>query len=208
MKNLNSRVIVFVSIIMSVCCLSWAAFAASESSSSIEQTFQKAKQNYLDKNMDAASVQIQKGAAYMKEQSEKASDSGKAALAASAKELEDLSGDVKKGAVKSVKKMEDAFARAYLALAKDAHTQSAKSWAEKQGQKAGEGLEKASGYLERSFAWAGQKAEQGTRNVMQKSKDLSLKLKEKGRAVTEDVGKSLKETGNEIEKFGRKISPR
>ena len=205
MKHVKRIIILFI---LAVVAVIWLGNVAAESSSSIEQTFQKAKQNYLDKNMEAASTQIQKGAAYMKEQSEKASDSGKAALAASSRELEELAGDVKKGSVKSVKKMEDAFARAYLALAKDAHTQSAKSWAEKQGQKAGEGLEKASGYLERSFAWAGQKVEQGTRNVMQKSKDLSTKLKEKGRAVAEDVGKNLKETGNEIEKFGRKISPK
>lgn len=205
MKHVKRIIILFI---LAVVAVIWLGNVAAESSSSIEQTFQKAKQNYLDKNMEAASTQIRKGAAYMKEQSEKASDSGKAALAASSRELEELAGDVKKGSVKSVKKMEDAFARAYLALAKDAHTQSAKSWAEKQGQKAGEGLEKASGYLERSFAWAGQKAEQGTRNVMQKSKDLSTKLKEKGRAVAEDVGKNLKETGNEIEKFGKKISPK
>ncbi len=205
MKHVKRIIILFI---LAVVAVIWLGNVAAESSSSIEQTFQKAKQNYLDKNMEAASTQIQKGAAYMKEQSEKASDSGKAALAASSRELEELAGDVKKGSVKSVKKMEDAFARAYLALAKDAHTQSAKSWAEKQGQKAGEGLEKASGYLERSFAWAGQKVEQGTRNVMQKSKDLSGKLKEKGRAVAEDVGKNLKETGNEIEKFGKKISPK
>ncbi|HLZ20204.1 MAG TPA: hypothetical protein VKO67_11345 [Smithellaceae bacterium] len=205
MKHVKRIIILFI---LAVVAVIWLGNVAAESSSSIEQTFQKAKQNYLDKNMEAASTQIQKGAAYMKEQSEKASDSGKAALAASSRELEELAGDVKKGSVKSVKKMEDAFARAYLALAKDAHTQSAKSWAEKQGQKAGEGLEKASGYLERSFAWAGQKVEQGTRNVMQKSKDLSTKLKEKGRAVAEDVGKNLKETGNEIEKFGKKISPK
>jgi len=205
MKHVKRIIILFI---LAVVAVIWLGNVAAESSSSIEQTFQKAKQNYLDKNMEAASTQIQKGAAYMKEQSEKASDSGKAALAASSRELEELAGDVKKGSVKSVKKMEDAFARAYLALAKDAHTQSAKSWAEKQGQKAGEGLEKASGYLERSFAWAGQKVEHGTRNVMQKSKDLSVKLKEKGRAVAEDVGKNLKETGNEIEKFGRKISPK
>lgn len=205
MKHVKRIIILFI---LAVVAVIWLGNVAAESSSSIEQTFQKAKQNYLDKNMEAASAQIQKGAAYMKEQSEKASDSGKAALAASSRELEELAGDVKKGSVKSIKKMEDAFARAYLALAKDAHTQSAKSWAEKQGQKAGEGLEKASGYLERSFAWAGQKVEQGTRNVMQKSKDLSTKLKEKGRAVAEDVGKNLKETGNEIEKFGKKISPK
>jgi len=205
MKHVKRFLILFV---LAVVAVTWLVHAAAESSSSIEQTFQKAKQNYLDKNMAAASAQIRKGADYVKEQSEKASDSGKAALASSAKELEELAGDVDKGSVKSVKKIEDTFARAYLALAKDAHTQSARSWADKQGQKAGESLEKASGYLERSFAWAGQKVDAGTRKVIKKSNDLSVKLREKGRVVAEDVGTRLKETGNEIEKFGKKIAPK
>ena len=205
MKHVKRIMILFM---LAIVAVAWLVNAAADATSAIEQTFQKAKQNYLDKNMEAASDQIQKGAAYMKEQSEKASEQGKEALAASAKELEELAGDIKKGSVKSVKKMEDTFARAYLALAKDAHTQSAKSWADKQGQKAGEGLEKASGYLERSFAWAGQKVEKGTRDVMKKSREISTKLQDKSRVVAEDVGKRLKETGAEIEKFGKKISPK
>lgn len=41
---------------------------------------------------------------------------------------------------------------------------------------------------------------------MKKSKDLSLKMKEKGEVVAKDVGKNLKEAGKEIDKFGKKIS--
>jgi hypothetical protein len=40
-----------------------APLADENASASIEQTFQKAKQEYLDKNMTAAAEQIQKGAA-------------------------------------------------------------------------------------------------------------------------------------------------
>ena len=152
MKRLTGKVILFLCLLGSACLLPQAIHAAAEGRSALEQTFQNAKQNFLDQNLEAAADQVKQGAAYMKKQSESASESGKAALSASSKELEDLAGEVKKGAVKSVKKIEETFARAYLALAKEAHTQSAKSWAEKQGQKAGEGLERASGYLERSFA--------------------------------------------------------
>jgi hypothetical protein len=185
---------------------SWTVVAAEESTSSIEQTFQKAKQDYLDKNMDAAAAQIKKGAAFMKEESIKASDKGKEALAESARDLEKLSADVKKGSVKSVKKIEDAFGRAYHALARDAHVKSTESWAKKESANAGESLDKAAIYLERGLTWTGQKIETGTKNVMKKSKELSAKLKEKGRVVAEDIGKNLKEAGNEIEKFGKKIS--
>jgi hypothetical protein len=188
--------------------LSSMVFAAADSQSSIEQTFQKAKKNYLDKNINSAAQQIQKGASFMKAQAEKASDKGKEALNASAKELEKLADDVKKGTVTSVKRIEDTFARAYAALASDSHIKSTESWAKKQTEKAGDALDSANKYLERSFAWAGQKIEKGTKDTMKKSKELSQKLKKKGSVLAEDVGKGLKNAGDEIEKFGKKISPK
>jgi hypothetical protein len=112
--------------------LSLAAFAVSESPSSIEQTFQKAKQDYLQKNMDSTAGQIKKGADYMRAESVKASAKGKEALTLSAQELEQLSVDVKEGTVKSVNKIEQSFARAYLALAADRHIKSAESWTRKE----------------------------------------------------------------------------
>ncbi|PKN17359.1 MAG: hypothetical protein CVU71_16410 [Deltaproteobacteria bacterium HGW-Deltaproteobacteria-6] len=187
--------------------LPWTAVAAPESPLSIEQNFQKAKQNYLDKKMDAAAAQIKKSAAFMKKESMKASEKSKAALADSAQELEKLAGDVKKGSVTSVKKMEDAFGRAYHALALDAHARSAESWAKKESVKAGESLDKAATYLERGFAWTGRKIEAGTKNALKKSRELSVKLKAKGRAVADDVGKGLKEAGKEIEQFGKNLPP-
>jgi len=188
--------------------LPWTAIAASESQSSIEQTFQKAKQNYLEKNMDSAAQQIQKSASYMKAEAAKASDKGKEALYKSAKELEKLADDVKKGTVTSVKRMEETFARAYVALATDSHIKSTESWAKKESAKAGDALDSANKYLKRSFAWAGQKIETKTKEAMKKSEELSLKLKEKSSVVAEDVGKRLKDAGNEIEKFSKRISPK
>jgi hypothetical protein len=122
--------------------------------------------------------------------------------------LEKLADDVKKGTVTSVKRMEETFARAYVALASDSHIKSTESWAKKEKAKAGDALDSANKYLERSFAWAGQKIETRTTEVMKKSQELSLKLKKKGSVVAEDVGKGLKDVGNEIEKFGKKISPK
>jgi len=204
--NIFSVVAAFTLIVAGI--LPTTAMAASESQSSIEQTFQKAKQNYLEKNMNSAAEQIQKSASYMKAKAAKASDEGKEALNTSAKELEKLADDVKKGTVTSVKRMEETFARAYVALASDSHIKSTESWAKKETVKAGDALDSANKYLERSFAWAGQKIETRTKEVMKKSQELSLKLKKKGSVVVEDVGKSMKDAGNEIEKFGKRISPK
>ena len=206
MYRLNRVVVVVFFTLIVTGILPWAAIAGTESQSSIEQTFQKAKQDYLQKNMGSAAEQIQKGAAYIKAEAAKASVKGKEALTASARELEKLADDVKKGTVTSVKRIDESFARAYLALAADSHIKSMESWARKEAAKTGDALDSATKYLERGFAWAGQKVETGTKEAMKKSKELSLKLKEKGSVMAEEVGKELKEMGNEIEKFGKRIS--
>lgn len=208
MHRLNLFVAVAVFTLIAAGIMPWTAVAASESESSIEQTFQKAKQDYLQKNMKSAAQQIQKSAAYMKTKAAKASAEGKEALNASVRELEKLADDVKKGTVTSVKSIEEAFARAYVALASESHIKSTQSWAKKEAAKAGEALDSATKYLERSFAWAGQKVETSTQETVQKSKELSLKLKKKGSMVAEEVGKALNDAGSEIEKFGKRISPK
>lgn len=206
MRRLNIFVIVLSLMFLAAGVLPAMAIASSESQSSIEQTFQQAKKNYLAKNMNAAAQQIQKSASYMKEKSKEASAKGKETMNASAKELEKLAGDVKKGTVTSVKRMEETFARAYVALALDSHIKSTESWAKKEKVKTGDALESANEYMDKSFTWAGRKIETGTKEVMKKSRDLSQKLKKKGSVIAEDVGKGLKATGDEIEKFGKNIS--
>ena len=88
MYRLNRVVFVVFFTLIVAGIMPQAAIAVSESPSSIEQTFQKAKQDYLDKNLAAAAEQIRKGSAYIKAEAEKASVTGKEALAASARELE------------------------------------------------------------------------------------------------------------------------
>ncbi len=208
MYHLNRITVVIVFALIVTVILPWTAVASSEQSSSIEQTFQKAKQDYLQKNMSSAAQQIKKGAAYMKAESVKASAKGKGAMTLSAQELEKLAVDVKKGTVISVKKIEEPFARAYLALAADSHIKSTESWTRKESAKTGDALDSSTKYLERSFAWAGQKVETNTKKAIEKSKSLSLKLKEKGSVIAKDVEKGLKDTGSEIEKLGKRISPK
>jgi hypothetical protein len=208
MYRLNRVTFVVIFALILTIFLPLAAWAETESQSSIEQTFQKARQDYLQKNMDSASEQIKKAAAFMKAESAKASAKGKEAMVLSAQELEKLAVDVKKGTVKSVKKIEKPFARAYLALAKDSHIKSAESWTKKESARAGEALDSSAKYLERSLAWTGKKMETGTKKTIEKSRSLSLKLKEKGSVIAKDMEKGLKDTGSEIEKLGKKISPK
>jgi hypothetical protein len=209
MHCLKRFLLIFAVALSALMTIPWiAAATADEPPATIEQTFQRAKKDYLDKNINSASEQIRKGAAYMKEKAAKASAKGKGELEESARELDKLADDVKKGTVKSVKRIEDAFARAYHALALESHIESTESWAKRERARAGEALEAANKNLERGISWAGQKVEASTKKVMKKSEEISQKLKRKGRLITEEVGKGIQDAGKEIEKFGKKISPR
>ncbi len=187
--------------------VSCTAGANQESSPDIEQSFLKAKQAYLENNLNRAATYINDGAAYMKNQAQKASSKAKHSLNESARELEELAVDVKQGLVSSPKKIEDAFARAHLALASNEHIRATKSWSQKKYDQAGEALQSANEHVEKSLSWAGEKIEKGTTDVMTKSNELAAKLKQKGASVSEEAGKSLRDIGSSIENFKKRISP-
>ncbi len=208
MSRLSRVFPVFVFAFFTIMIIPHVSVSVDETPSLIEQTFQKAKKDYLDNNINSASEQIKRGAIYIKEKAAKASSRGKGELEDSARELDKLADDVKKGTVKSVKRIEDTFARVYHALALESHIKSTESWAKRERATAGEALDAANKNLERGLAWAGQKAEESTKKVMQKSEEIVLKLKRKGRLITEEVGRGIQDAGKEIEKFGKKISPR
>ena len=199
------RLIMFVIAILTISV--WLSAAAqTQSKGSIEQTFQKARKDYLQKDMKAAAAEVRKGAAYLKSEAAVAKGKGKEALTASYQELEKLAGELEKGTVKTVKEMEMAFARAYNALATNSHVKSAESWAKKEYKKAGDELEAAAGELEKGYIWAEQKAEAGTQKVIDDSKALSKKMKEGASRASAEVGKAMKDLEDEIKTFGRKIS--
>ena len=199
------RLLMFVIAILTISV--WVSAAAqAQSKGSIEQTFQKARKDYLQKDMKAAADEVRKGAAYLKSEAAAAKGKGKEALTASYRELEKLAGELEKGTVKTAKEMEMAFARAYNALATNSHVKSAESWAKKEYKKAGDELEAAAGELEKGYIWAEQKAEAGTQKVIDDSKALSKKMKEGTSRASAEVGKAMKDLEDEIKTFGRKIS--
>jgi len=199
------RLLIFVIAILTISV--WVSAAAqAQSKGSIEQTFQKARKDYLQKDMKAAADEVRKGAAYLKSEAAAAKGKGKEALTASYRELEKLAGELEKGTVKTAKEMEMAFARAYNALATNSHVKSAESWAKKEYKKAGDELEAAVGEMEKGYAWAGQKAEAATQKVIRESKELSRELKAGASQATAKTEKGLKDMENEISALGRKIA--
>jgi serine protease Do len=74
-----------------------------------ERHFRKARQSFLQNDSQEAASEIRRGAAEMKSEVDKATGQGKEILQASIQKLEKLADEVRKGAVSSVKKLDEAF---------------------------------------------------------------------------------------------------
>jgi Do/DeqQ family serine protease len=81
-----------------------------------ENHFRKARESFLQNNSQEAATEIRKAAADIKSEADQAAEGGREILQASVRELEELADEVKKGAVDSVKKLDEVFAKAYQAL--------------------------------------------------------------------------------------------
>lgn len=173
----------------------------------LNKHFKKAHDSFLKKDAKAAASEIRKAAESLKSESERATGEGKKALEASVRELEKLADDVEKGAVKSVKALDNAFARAQHALARHHYLKASESWAKKMTKEAGHDIKAAAAALGHGLAWTGRKVEAGTKTVLQDARTLAGKLVEGTGWVPAEVGKGIEAVGNEIEKLGKKIEP-
>jgi len=81
-----------------------------------ETHFRKARESFLHNDPHEAASEIRKGVADIKLESEQATEKGKEILLGSIRELEKLADEVKKGALSSVQKLDEAFDHAYEAL--------------------------------------------------------------------------------------------
>ncbi len=79
---------------------------------------QKARESFVKKDVKKAGDEIRKAAAFVRLESEAASADVKEGLLDAGQELKKLADNVESGAVKSVKELDDAFARARSAIGK------------------------------------------------------------------------------------------
>lgn len=167
--------------------------------------FQKAHESFLKKDFHASAAEIRKGADYLRKEAESAGIKGKRMLTASGKELDKLADAVEKGAVKSDKKLKDAFSRAEYAVANDQYVKATDSWVRKEAKETGQALNSAADHTEQAAEWSGQKMKAGASKAMEEGRKVSGKLVEGTGYVKEEVGKALKNMGDAISGFGRKI---
>ena len=169
--------------------------------------FKKAHESFIKKDFKASAAEIRNGADFLKKEAESAGNEGKEMLTASAAELDELADKVEKGAVKSDKEMKAAFSRAEQAAAKNDYVKATDSWTQKKARETGEAIKTAAYHMEQAADWSGHKLKSGASRAIKKGRELSGKLIKGAGYVPEEVGKGLKNMGDAISGFGKKLLP-
>ncbi|MCI1280345.1 MAG: hypothetical protein LKG23_15325 [Nitrospira sp.] len=175
-----------------------------------EEHFHRAHDSFVKKDLKKAAAQIRKGEAFLKLEAGRATAEGKKLMEESGHELAKLADDVERGTITSVKRLDEAFARAHQALAVHHHLKAKDSWASKAEQaahKVGQDLKAAAEHAHQGLVWTGQKAEAAGAKAMKDTRLLAGKLIEGAGWVPAEVGKGLEAVGAEIEKLGKKVAP-
>jgi hypothetical protein len=169
---------------------------------------QQAHDSFLKKEFKAAANELHKTAGYLHVATQHAASETKAALAASAQELDGLAKDVEAGTVKSAKTLESAFARAEQALAAHHQAKAHTALDEKRNTLAGHYLHSAVTHFENAGKWIGQELETGTAATANGVRTVAGKLIEGSGAVVDEAGKGIKWLGTEVEKLGKFMEPK
>lgn len=167
---------------------------------------EKAHENFLKKDFEAAGAEMKKAAAYCRIEAQRATGEARDGLVASGKELEKLADEAKSGTVAAVKDVDAAFARAYHALGKHHYLKATESWTKKEAKHVGHALHASASYVEKGFVSAGQKVEAGVHETLDGARKLSGDLISGSGKLGEKVGSSIEACGKQTELLGKRVS--
>jgi type II secretory pathway component PulJ len=173
----------------------------------LDHHFYEARVAFLEKKNGAAADEIRRGAAYVKLEADRSIESQKKNLLSSYSQLEKLADEVEIGKVDSSKKLDMAFAGAQHALAANGYLQATNSWKSKDAEGTIHYLQVAAAHLERAMIWPGYKREQYVSEVTQEVDRIAEKLKGEKKVASEEVDKTLRAVGQEIDNLGKEIEP-
>ncbi|MEZ6097833.1 MAG: hypothetical protein R3E01_02565 [Pirellulaceae bacterium] len=167
----------------------------------------QAHESFLKKDFKAAAHELRLAGGFLHAAASNAAGDAKAALVASANEVDRLAKDVESGTVKSAKTLENTFARAEHALAIHNHVK-AKTAIENQHHAAGgHYLRSAVNHVENAAKWAGHELEAGAVETANGVRLVAGKVVEGTGFVPDEVGKGVTWVGTEVEKLGTLIEP-
>jgi hypothetical protein len=212
MMHTCKRLTVFI--VVALFSMAWVQAGAAEtntpgksvsSGSALQKQFHKARMSFLKKDFHHAASEIRSAAASLDGDAARAAGESKRGLVESAKDLRKLAEGVENKTVSSESELNESFARAEYAVARQYHIEASESWIKKEASKAGARLKAAAGHLDNALAWAGGQMEEKTNKAIRDAKDVGEKMEKGADVAASDVDKSLDAVKKEIEDGARKI---
>lgn len=170
-----------------------------------DEHMKKAEKDLQKKDLKAAARDTRKAQVYLKGQATRSGAQSDSALNASIMELEKLAEALDAGTSVLEKDMEQAFARAHLALAGNDREKAAEHLSQNENGKAGEELKAGANHVQKASDWSGSKLDKAAKTVLEKSKELSTKLVSGVGFVSKETGEGIAALGSEIQKLGMKL---
>ncbi len=154
----------------------------------------------------AAAAALRSAAATARREAAEASEATRSALNQSADELDSLAAGVSRGVRQSQQSLDSALARLEHAEALNRLAVATDAWAKEQRTRAGENLDAAADYFERSAKDAGVKLEAGATKVATDARALNERLSQSAEVTAEEFQKAAADLDAELRKLGDRIT--
>ena len=194
---LNLKIILAVTALVAV----WPAAGAE---SSFKTHVQHAKAALLKKDLKKAGRELRAAGENLGMAAASAPAAGKEGLEASAKEMRTLADDVEKGTVTDVKRIDEASARGYHALANEKFVTATEAWTKKDTKETGRALKGAADDLEDGATAAGRGTDDASKDVAKDTREIAGKLVQGTGWTSEEVGRGIDAFSKELANFGRR----
>lgn len=170
------------------------------------ELFYSARAAFLKKDTAAAAKALRDAATLVKAEADSAARGARVGLSAAASGLESVAASIDKNAVKAVKTIDLAFARAHQAEAQN-HLLSAKAaWSANKTSEASSELTKAADYFEHAAASAGDTLDAASRKTVADTRQLASQLVKGAAVVPRTFDATTKALGSAISTFGSKLA--
>ncbi|MCZ2152055.1 MAG: hypothetical protein LC126_30295 [Bryobacterales bacterium] len=180
------------------------ALPAAGAESKLKPRLEHAKAALLGKDLKRAGSDLRAAGAYLGKAAANAPAASKEGLEASAREMQSLAGDVEKGAVTDTRKIDQASARAYHALANERYVAASAAWSRHDAKSAGRALRAAADHLEDGSEALGKGTGDSARDVANGTREIARKLIQGSGWTTEEVGHGMDAFGRELADFGKR----
>jgi len=171
----------------------------------LEQPFKRAESYFRNGQRRLAAQEIRRAAVILRAQIPrlpKEAKDDRAALEASAAELDNLARSIAKA---GAKQLDQAFARTHYRLARYHQRLAAAAWSKKEFAEAGANLQHAAMHLSRAAAWESHRLDPARQAAARDARLVGAQLRKGTAVAATKVGPVIKRLGEEIEALGRKL---